>query len=128
MKNVAEVSGEIIGGAIEVHKALGPGALESAYEICLMHELTLRRLRLERQKALPLNYRGVHLDLGYRIDLVVEDLVIVELKAVEHVLRVHESQLYSYLKLSGCRVGLLINFHVPKLTDGIRRWVHQPFR
>jgi GxxExxY protein len=114
----------IIGAAMEVHKALGPGLLESAYESCLVYELTQRGFKVERQKALPLNYRGVHLDCGYRLDLLVEDAVIVELKAIDGMTPLHEAQVLSYLKLSGCKVGLLINFNVRTLVTGIRRIVN----
>lgn len=113
----------VIGAAIEVHRALGSGALESAYEACLAYELGERGMAYERQTALPIVYKGVRLECGYRVDLLVERLVVVELKAIERVLPVHEAQLLSYLKLSGCGVGLLINFHVPILRRGIRRFV-----
>lgn len=108
---------------MKVHSALGPGLLESAYEACLMHELRKAGLRTESQVALPVVYDGVRIDLGYRIDLLVQDLVIVELKAVETITDVHKAQLISYLKLSGKNVGLLINFNVIHLRDGIRRFV-----
>jgi len=113
----------IIGSAIAVHRELGPGLLESAYEACLAHELVERGLNVERQKALPVSYRGVRVDCGYRIDLLVEGCVVVELKAVDSLQAIHTAQVLSYLKLSGCSVGLLINFHVPMLRDGIRRIV-----
>jgi GxxExxY protein len=115
---------EIISAAIEVHRELGPGLLESAYEACLVHELTDRGVSLERQKPLPVVYHGVELDCGYRIDLLVEKSVIVELKSVEAVERIHCMQLLSYLRLSGHKVGLLINFNVPVLTNGVRRIVN----
>jgi len=111
----------IIGAAIEVHRFLGPGLLESAYEECLCHELYLRGLSFERQVALPVSFKGLQLDCGYKIDLVVERKVIIELKAVEEILPVHEAQLLTYLKLSGKHVGLLINFNVALLTRGIIR-------
>ena len=111
----------IIGAAIEVHRVLGPGLLESAYEECLCHELYLRGLSFERQVALPVSYKGLQLDCGYKIDVIVEREVVVELKAIEKVLPVHEAQLLTYLKISGKRVGLLINFNVPLLTRGIIR-------
>lgn len=111
----------IIGAAIEVHRVLGPGLLESAYEACLVHELRLKNLRIEYQKPLPVFYKDVKLDCGYRLDLVVENQVIVEVKAVNSLLPVHEAQLLSYLKLSDCRRGLLINFNVKMLKEGIRR-------
>ncbi len=115
---------KIIGAAIAVHKELGPGLLESAYEACLRHELMLRELRVERQKELPVIYKGMTVDCGYRIDLVVEDLVIIELKAVERIERIHEAQIISYLRLADKPVGLLMNFHVTKLVDGLRRFAH----
>ena len=108
----------IIGAAIEVHKTLGPGLLESAYEECLCHELHLRGINFQRQVPLPVRYKEINLDCGYRIDLVVENCVILELKCVEHVLPVHEAQLITYLKLTGKRVGLIFNFHVAVLMRG----------
>jgi GxxExxY protein len=118
-----ELTELIIGACIEVHKQVGPGLLESAYEHFLCHELSLRGLRVARQVELPVVYKGVRLDCGYRIDIVVEDRVILELKAVEKLAPIHEAQLISYLKLSGKRVGLLINFHVKRMIDGIVRRV-----
>ena len=114
----------IIGAAIEVHRELGPGLLESAYEECLCHELTLRGLRYTRQEALPVVYKGVHLDCGYRLDVVVENGITLELKASEALLPIHEAQLLTYLRLRGLSLGLLINFNVPVLKDGIRRRVY----
>lgn len=108
----------VIGAAVEVHRALGPGLLESAYEECLCHELRLRGIQFERQVPLPVSYKGINLDCGYRLDIVVEQSVILELKCVEHILPVHEAQLLTYLKLAGKRVGLLINFHVAILARG----------
>jgi GxxExxY protein len=116
-----ELTSEIIGAAMTVHSALGPGLLESAYEACLTHELKKRGLTVETQVALPVIYDGVKLDCGYRIDLLVADSVVVEIKAVEALTAVHEAQLISYIKLSGKRVGLLINFHVLHLRNGIKR-------
>ncbi|MGA9811192.1 MAG: GxxExxY protein [Terriglobales bacterium] len=113
----------IIGAAIEVHRNLGPGLLESAYEECLCHELHLRGLDFKRQVLLPLLYKGLKLDCGYKIDLIVRDEVILELKAVEKLLPIHEAQLLTYLRLTGKRVGLLINFNVPLLMQGIIRRV-----
>src|SRR6185312_8776379 len=113
----------IIGAAIEVHRNLGPGLLESAYEECLCHELHLRGIDCKRQVPLPLLYKGLKLDCGYKIDLIVQDEVVLELKAVERLLPIHEAQLLTYLKLTGKRVGLLINFNVPLLTQGIVRRV-----
>ena len=113
----------IIAAAIEVHKALGPGLLESAYQQCLCHELTLRGLSFATQVELPVVYKGVKLDCGYRADFVVEGNIIVELKAIERLLPIHEAQLMTHLKIGGFRVGLLINFNVPLLKDGIVRRV-----
>jgi len=115
------ISGEVVDSAMEVHSALGPGLLESSYETCLVYELRLRGLEVVQQLALPIVYRDVRLDYGYRLDLLVGGAVIVELKASEKLLPVHEAQLLSYLRLSGHRLGLLINFHVPRLKDGIKR-------
>lgn len=116
------LTGNIIGAAIDVHRALGPGLLESAYEACLLYELRLRRLKVEAQKPLPIFYKDVMLDCGYRLDLVVEDQVIIEIKSVSAIAPIHESQLLSYLKLYGtCARGLLINFNVKRLVEGIRR-------
>ena len=113
-----ELTEKIVGAAIEVHRSLGPGLLESAYEECLCHELHLRGIAFERQLPLPVAYKGVNLDCGYRIDILVEDAVVLELKCVEHVLPVHEAQLLTYLKLSAKRVGLILNFHVAVLARG----------
>jgi len=120
---VNQITEAIIGAAIEVHRVLGPGLLESAYEECLCHELTLRQIPFERQRPLPVEYKGLHLDCGYRLDLLVADTVVVEIKAIESILPVHEAQLLTYLKLGGWKVGLLINFHVSVLKQGIRRRV-----
>jgi GxxExxY protein len=116
-----QITESIIGAAITVHRALGPGLLESAYEACLAFELVQSKLKVEQQKPLPVVYKEVKLDCGYRLDLVVEEAVIVEIKAVERLEPIHQAQLLSYLKLSGCKVGLLINFDVKVLKDGIRR-------
>ena len=116
------LTGKIIGAAIEVHRALGPGLLESAYEACLIYELRLKRLKVESQKPLPVFYKDVMLDCGYRLDLVVDDQVIVEIKSVISFAAIHETQLLSYLKLSEYKVGLLINFNMKILKDGIRRF------
>jgi len=116
----------VIGAAIEVHRHLGPGLLESTYEACLTQELAEAGFRVERQKALPVIYKGLRLDLGYRLDLVVDGSLIIELKSVDRLDRVHMSQMLSYLKLSGYGLGLLINFNVPQLKDGIRRVVNTP--
>jgi GxxExxY protein len=114
---------QIIGAAIEVHRCLGPGLLESAYEECLCHELHLRGLNFQRQVNLPVIYKGIALDCGYKMDLVVEDRVVVELKCVEALIGVHHAQLLTYLKLSGKRVGLILNFHVSVMRRGIVRRV-----
>ena len=118
-----ELSATVIGAAIEVHRELGPGLLQSAYEECLCHELALRKIPFERQVALPVSYKGVQLDCGYRIDLVIAEQLVVELKSVEQVEPIHEAQLLTYLRLSHCKVGLLINFNVPLLKQGILRRV-----
>jgi GxxExxY protein len=118
-----KITEELIGAAIAVHRALGPGLLESAYEACLAHELRGRGRVVETEKPMPVVYRGVHLDCGYRLDLLVDHRVIVELKAVDQVIPIHEAQLLSYLKLSGCPVGLLINVNVPVLVQGVKRLV-----
>lgn len=122
-KQLNRITESVIGAAMAVHRELGPGLLESAYEACLAFELVERGSTVERQKALPVKYRGVKVDCGYRIDLLVEGKVIIELKAVERLEPIHEAQLLSYLKLSGCKVGLLINFNVKVLKNGIRRLV-----
>jgi len=113
-----DLTEKIIGAAIEVHRTLGPGLLESAYEECLCHELHLRGVGFKRQIPLPVNYKGVNLDCGYRIDVRVENEVVLELKCVEHILPVHEAQLLTDLKLLSKRVGLILNFHVSTLTRG----------
>ena len=114
------VTEKIIGSAINVHRALGPGLLESAYEACLAFELVDGGLKVEQQKPIPVIYKTVRLDCGYRLDLLVNNIVIVEIKSVDHLMPIHEAQLLSYLKLSGCKVGLLINFNVKMLKEGIR--------
>jgi len=119
------VTGMIVDSAIRVHTALGPGLLEKAYEVCLAHELRERGLRVVCQLPVPVRYRGMALDVGYRIDLLVEEAVVVEVKAVERIVRVHEAQILSYLKLNDFRVGLLINFHAQELRHGIRRFVNR---
>lgn len=121
MKAEDRLSNEIIGAAIEVHKQLGPGLLESAYEYCLAHELGLRNIPFERQKELPVLYKGVPIDCGYRLDLLIGNLVIVELKAVDKLLPIHEAQLLTYLKLTKCKLGLLLNFNMILLKNGIQR-------
>jgi GxxExxY protein len=119
-----ELSGFVLGACIEIHNQLGPGLLESAYEECLCYELSQAGLKFERQWPLPVLYKNVKLDCGYRVDLIVEDKLVLELKAVEQLLPIHEAQLLTYLKLSGRGCGLLINFNVPRLKEGIRRIVN----
>jgi len=116
-----EITEQVIGCCIEIHKQLGPGLLESAYEECLCYELSALGLVFERQKPLPVKYKTVNLDCGYRLDFVIEDKIILELKTVESLLPIHEAQLLTYLKLSGLTLGLLINFNVPVLKNGIKR-------
>jgi len=120
---VNSLTGVIVDAAFKVHSALGPGLLESVYETCLVHELEKRDLEVVRQIEVPIEYDGRLLDSGLRLDLLVQDTVVIELKAVEHVLPVHKAQLLSYLRLAGKPVGLLINFHVPLIKDGIQRMV-----
>ncbi len=119
----ADLSFAVIGAAIEVHKQLGPGLLESAYEQCLCREFALRQIPFERQVPLPVQYNGLYLDCGYRLDIVVDHSVLLELKSVEQLQKIHEAQLMSYLRLSDLRVGLLINFNVTNLRRGIVRRV-----
>ncbi len=123
-KSADALSYQVIGAAIEVHKALGPGLLESAYEECLCQELNLQNIPYKRQVDLPIEYKGMTLSAGYRMDIVVGGLVVVELKAVERTLPIHEAQLITYLRLSKIRLGLLINFNVSILKQGITRRVH----
>ena len=111
---------EIVDSAFAVHRALGPGLLESVYEQCLTYELQSRGYKIERQVGLPVVYRDVRLEAGFRIDILVNDLIVIELKTVERLLPIHEAQLLTYLKLSGKRLGLLLNFNVPLIKDGIR--------
>src|SRR5687767_13008306 len=115
---------KIIGFAIDVHRALGPGLRESAYEECLCYELSQSRIAFTRQTPLPVTYKNVKLDCGYRMDVLVDNSVILEIKTVERLVGIHEAQLLSYLKLSGIRVGLLLNFHVPVLMNGLKRMVN----
>jgi GxxExxY protein len=119
--NMNNLTGEVIAAAIEVHKILGPGLLESTYEECLCREFGLRKISFERQKELPIEYQGLRLDCGYRLDIIVESRLILELKACESLLPIHQAQLLTYLKLTGMKVGLLINFNVPILKTGIKR-------
>ncbi len=120
---VDRITEAIIGAAIDVHKALGPGLLESAYEECLFYELNLRNLTVNRQVVLPIIYKEVQLDIGYRLDLFVENKVVVELKTVDKLVSIHDAQLLTYMKLVNCTAGLLINFNVPVLKQGLRRKV-----
>jgi GxxExxY protein len=118
-----EISGVVVDAAMKVHSALGPGLLESAYAVCLKHELVKRGLKVASEVPLPVVYDGVTLEAGYRLDLVVEDTVVVELKAIEALAPIHQAQIISYLKLSNKPIGLLINFHSLHLKDGIKRFV-----
>lgn len=120
---INEITDRIIGSAIDIHRELGPGLLESTYEACLAYALATRGLKVQRQVGMPVVFQGKRLTCGYRVDLLVEDAVVVELKSVARIDRVHTAQLLTYLKLSGCRVGLLINFQVEVLKAGIRRVV-----
>ncbi len=120
-----KITQSIIGAAIQVHQTLGPGLLESAYEACLAYELGILGLKVETQKPLPLVYKSVRLDCGYRIDLLVEDKVIVEIKSVDQIMPIHHAQVISYLKLSGFKVGLLINFNEKLLKHGVHRIVNE---
>jgi GxxExxY protein len=122
-KEFTELSKKVIGCAIEVHKALGPGLLESAYQQCFCHELMLNNIGFQKEKPLPVNYKGCLLDCGYRMDIVVEDEIIIELKSVEQLMRIHEAQILSYMKLAGIRQGFLINFNVRLLKDGLKSFV-----
>lgn len=123
--DINQLSSKIIGAAIKVHKALGPGLLESAYEECLSHEITIQGFSIERQKPLPIRYRGIKLDCGYRLDVVVENAIILELKACEKIEPIHKAQLLTYLKLSGLHLGLILNFNVPVMRDGTVRIVNE---
>jgi len=121
--NKNDISGAVVDAAMKIHSALGPGLLESAYAVCLKHELIKRGLKVASEVPLPVVYDGVRLEAGYRLDLVVEDTVVVELKAIEALAPIHQAQIISYLKLSGKPIGLLINFHSLHLKDGIKRFV-----
>jgi GxxExxY protein len=123
MEALNQITYEIIGAAYKVHFALGPGLLETTYEVCLEYELLKQGLKVERQKSLPVNYDGIKLEAGYRIDLLVEDSVIVELKAVSEIVPIHQAQLMTYLKLSDHRLGLLMNFNVTDMKKGIKRMI-----
>ena len=120
---VNRITGAVVSAAMKVHSQLGPGLLESAYEACLAHELSKQGFAVAQQVALPVIYDGERIELGYRIDLIVQDMVVVEIKCVEAINPVHQAQLLSYIRLSGRNVGLLINFHVAHLRDGIQRMV-----
>ena len=121
-----ELTGSILSAAIEVHRVLGPGLLESIYSTCMKHELAARRLRFVSQHPIPLTYKDVKLESFFRVDLVVEDRVVVEVKCVESIAAVHKAQVITYLRLTGCPAGLLINFNVPRLVDGVKRLIN-PF-
>ncbi len=121
--NFENLSGQIIGAAIEVHRNLGPGLLESAYEECLAYELRQKKLSYERQKELPIVYKNLKLEYGYKLDLLVEDSIIVEIKSVEKIAPVHTAQILTYMRLANIKIGLLINFNVTVLKNGIKRFV-----
>jgi len=123
MKNLNQLTEAIIGAAMEVHRTLGPGLLESTYEMCLCRELSIRGISFERQVPIAVEYKGVKLDCGYRADIVVDGMILVEIKAIDSLLRIHDAQLLSYLKLGGWKIGLLINFNVELLKNGLRRRV-----
>lgn len=123
--DINKTTESIIGAAIEVHRHLGPGLLESAYEECLCEEFLLRKIPFKRQVALPVIYKGKKLDIGYRVDLLVNDEVVVELKTVESILPIHEAQTLTYMRLGGWQVGLILNFNVTVLKNGIKRLVHK---
>jgi len=123
MKNLNELTDAIIGAAMEVHRTLGPGLLESTYEMCLCRELSIRGITFERQVPIPVEYKGVKLDCGYRADIVVDETILIEIKAIDSMLSIHDAQLLSYLKLGGWKIGLLINFNVELLKHGLRRRV-----
>ena len=118
-----ELSNKVIGCAIEVHKQLGPGLLESSYERCLSYELLCAGIQHETQKELPIDYKGMKIDCGYRVDLFVDEKLIVELKSVEKLLPIHEAQILTYMKLASVKIGLLLNFNVVRFKDGIKRFV-----
>jgi GxxExxY protein len=122
--NIEELGNIVIGAAIKVHRALGPGLLESAYQKCLDYELRKMGLRVDCELALPIQYEAVSIDAGYRIDMIVEEMIIIENKTAERLLPIHEAQLLTYLKMKGCRLGYLLNWNVPMLRDGIKRLVN----
>ena len=119
--NINDLTGQVINAAIEVHRTLGPGLLESIYEECLCHEFGLRKIPYERQKELPIEYKGIKLNANFRLDALVNKQLILEIKSCDTLLPIHEAQLLTYLKLSGLKIGLLINFNVPMLKDGVKR-------
>ena len=123
MKKFSQLSEKVIGAAIEVHKALGPGLLESTYQQCLAHELSINNIRFKMEHPIPINYKGVNLDCGYRLDLFIEDQIIVELKSVETIKPIHQAQLLSYMKLANISQGFLINFNVELLKHGLKSFV-----
>jgi GxxExxY protein len=118
---VDRVAKEIVDACLKIHRKLGPGLLESVYERCLFHELTIRKMKVQRQVPVPIEYEGIHLESGLILDLLVEDCVIVEIKAIEKLLPVHDAQLLSYIRLANKTLGLLVNFHIPLIRDGIKR-------
>lgn len=122
--NIEDLGNSIIGAAIKVHRVLGPGLLESAYQKCLEYELRKTELHVECELALPVRYESLQIDAGYRIDMLIENQIIIENKAVERLLPIHEAQLLTYLKMKGCRLGYLVNWNVPILKDGIKRMVN----
>lgn len=124
LNDINNLTRQVIGAAIEVHKALGPGLLESAYEECLCHELGLRNIGYQRQLPVALEYKGISLDCGYRLDILVESAVLLEIKSCDALIPIHEAQLLTYLKLTGIKIGLLINFNVLILKNGIKRIAH----
>jgi len=123
LENINDLTGAIIGAAIEVHRTLGPGLLESIYEECLCKELSFRNIAYEKQKEIPIEYKGIKLNSKYRIDVIVEKKLVLEIKACENLMPIHEAQILTYLKLTRCKVGLLINFNVPILKNGIKRFI-----
>jgi GxxExxY protein len=125
MNTTDKIASEIVDAAFKVHSKLGPGLLESAYEACMAHELTKRGFLVERQKPQPVFYDGLEIEVGYRLDILVDDTIIIELKAVEQLAPIHQAQLMTYLKLSGKSIGFLINFNVPLIKQGIRRIANQ---
>ncbi len=122
---INELTEAVIASAIEVHRHLGPGLLESTYEQCLCHELSLRNLHFERQVALPVTYKGIKLDCGYRADILVDEKLVLEIKATDSITPLHQAQILTYLKMMDMRVGLILNFNVPVLKDGIKRMVNR---